>query len=209
MKRNTSGESYWNVMSAIYDRVMRKDANAYRAVAERIKQSLKRGENVLEIATGTGLIALSIADSGASIQATDYSEGMIFRASTKEHPHNVSFSVQDACALGYQDKSFDAVIISNALHIMPNPEKALENVKRVLKDDGVLFAPNFMHIGSFKTSFLAAVLRFAGLKTYSRWNPATYSDFLGKTGWKILESDLIPASIPICYIKAEKNNRGS
>ena len=41
------------------------------------------------------------------------------------------------------------VIASNALHIVPQPEKALAEIHRVLKDDGVLIAPTFTHEGNF------------------------------------------------------------
>ena len=50
--------------------------------------------------------------------------------------------------LPYADESFDVVIVSNALHIVPQPEKALQEIKRVLKDDGVLIAPTFTHAGN-------------------------------------------------------------
>ena len=40
------------------------------------------------------------------------------------------------------------VIVSNALHIVPQPEKALAEIRRVLKDDGVLIAPTFTHAGN-------------------------------------------------------------
>ena len=43
----------------------------------------------------------------------------------------------------YADQSFDVVIVVNALHIVPEPEKALSEIRRVLKDDGVLVAPTF------------------------------------------------------------------
>ncbi|UKI12848.1 MAG: class I SAM-dependent methyltransferase [Oscillospiraceae bacterium] len=38
--------------------------------------------------------------------------------------------------------------MSNALHIVPQPEKALREIRRVLKDDGVLIAPTFTHAGN-------------------------------------------------------------
>ena len=47
--------------------------------------------------------------------------------------------------LPYADKSFDVVIVSNALHIVPQPEKALAEIHRILRDDGVLIAPTFTH----------------------------------------------------------------
>ncbi len=36
-------------------------------------------------------------------------------------------------------------MIANALHIMPTPEKALAQIRRVLKEDGIMFAPTFVH----------------------------------------------------------------
>ena len=50
--------------------------------------------------------------------------------------------------LSYADRSFDVVIVSNALHIVPQSEKALAEIRRVLKDDGVLIAPTFTHAGN-------------------------------------------------------------
>ena len=50
--------------------------------------------------------------------------------------------------LPYAQKSFEVVIVSNALHIVPHPEKALQEIRRVLKDDGVLIAPTFTHAGN-------------------------------------------------------------
>lgn len=89
--------------------------------------------NVLEIATGTGLIAVNIADSVQSITATDFSPKMIEAAMKKRVPDNVHFSVEDATTLSFSDQTFDAVIISNALHFMPDPGEVLKNIRRVLK----------------------------------------------------------------------------
>ena len=52
---------------------------------------------------------------------------------------------RDTCKLRYADDSFDVVIIANALHIIPEPERALAEMRRVLKKDGILIAPNFIH----------------------------------------------------------------
>lgn len=48
------------------------------------------------------------------------------------------YSVQNAAHLPYADKSFNAVVISNALHIISEPEKALLEIRRVLKQASAL-----------------------------------------------------------------------
>ena len=64
--------------------------------------------------------------------------------------------------LPYADKSFDVVIVSNALHIVPQPEKALQEIKRVLKEDGVLIAPTFTHAGNSFSGKVKAFFHEAG-----------------------------------------------
>ena len=62
------------------------------------------------------------------------------------------------------------VIVSNALHIVPQPEKALAEIRRVLKDDGVLIAPTFTHAGnSFPGKVKAFFMKLAGFPLHSRW----------------------------------------
>ena len=73
---------------------------------------------------------------------------MIAEAKRDTHSAKLHFSVQDMFRLPYAEESFDVVIVSNALHIVPQPEKALAEIRRVLKDGGVLIAPTFTHAGN-------------------------------------------------------------
>ncbi|MPM84649.1 Ubiquinone/menaquinone biosynthesis C-methyltransferase UbiE [bioreactor metagenome] len=77
----------------------------YRLISEALTKDMK----VLEIATGTGLIAVNVANSVESIIATDFSPKMIETAKKKGAPDNVHFSVEDATALSFPDHIFDAV----------------------------------------------------------------------------------------------------
>ena len=108
-----------------------------------------KAKTVLELATGTGLIAKNIVNAAAHIEATDASPEMIAEAKRDNRSAKLHFSVQDMFRLPYVEESFDVVIVSNALHIVPQPEKALAEIRRVLKDDGVLIAPTFTHAGKF------------------------------------------------------------
>ena len=74
-------------------------------------------------------------------------------------------------------KPFDAVIISNALHIMPNPEKALSEIRRVLKPDGVLIAPTFTAAGSTLGRLRIRIMELAEFRVFHKWTPEGYLAF--------------------------------
>ena len=76
--------------------------------------------------------------SGEVKATTADAEGMIREAKKGDYPSNLTFEVADATALPYKDDSFDVVLIANALHVMPEPEKALSEIDRVLKPGGIL-----------------------------------------------------------------------
>ncbi len=140
-------KNFWDKNAGRYDRFMRKDRAAYEKMYELIRLVVK-AKTVLELATGTGLIAKHIVNAAAHIEATDASPEMIAEAKRDNRSAKLHFSVQDMFRLPYANQSFDVVIVSNALHIVPQPEKALQEIKRVLKDDGVLIAPTFTHAGN-------------------------------------------------------------
>ena len=140
-------KNFWDKNAGRYDRFMRKDRAAYDEMYELIRPVVK-AKTVLELATGTGLIAKHIVNAAAHIEATDASAEMIAEAKRDTRSAKLYFSVQDMFRLPYADKSFDVVIASNALHIVPQPEKALAEIRRVMKDDGVLIAPTFTHAGN-------------------------------------------------------------
>ena len=127
-------KNFWDRNARIYNRFMRKDREAYETMYALIRPAVK-GKTVLELATGTGLIAKNIVNAAAHIEATDASAEMIAEAKRDSRSARLHFSVQDMFRLPYADGSFDAVIVSNALHIVPQPEKALREIRRVLKDD--------------------------------------------------------------------------
>ena len=160
---------------------------------------------VLEVATGTGLIACHIAGGVRHVTATDFSEPMINVAKKKYAPANVSFCVEDATALSFADSSFDAVIISNALHIMPDPTGALSEIRRVLQPSGLLIAPTFSQPHTKNSGGLnASVLKLAGFRIYSQWTPGEYVAFISNNGFRVTRSQIFKAAFPLVYLEARR-----
>ena len=197
-------KNFWGKNAGRYNRFMRKDRAAYEEIYELIRP-IVRHKTVLELATGTGLIAKHIVNAAAHIEATDASPEMITEAKRDNRSAKLHFSVQDMFRLPYANQSFDVVIVSNALHIVPQPEKALQEIKRVLKDDGTLIAPTFTHAGnSFSGKVRAFFMRMAGFPLHSKWTSAEYLRFLSQNSWTVRKSAVLKASFPLTYAECVK-----
>ena len=195
---------FWDRHAKIYDRFMRRDAAAYERMYELLRPTVRR-KTVLELATGTGLIAKHIISAANHIEATDASAEMIAEARRDNDSSKLRFSVQNMFCLPYADKSFDVVIVSNALHIVPQPEKALAEIRRVLKDDGVLVAPTFTHAGNtLRGRIRLFFMKLAGFPLHSRWTSEAYLSFLRQNGWAVRKSAVLKASFPLIYAECEQ-----
>ncbi len=194
----------WDLYAPIYERAMQMDKKIYSFMYNRIPKVIKDKE-VLEIATGPGLLAKHTAEYARKMIATDYSDGMIKEAKKGEYPANLTFEIADATNLPYGDASFDAVIISNALHIIPDPEKALSEIDRVLKRDGILIAPNFVnHKGGLGSRIWSAILKIGGVKFEHQWSSEEYLRWLEQNGWHVTFSKEMAARIALMYTECKR-----
>ena len=200
-----NSQNFWDKNAGRYDRFMRKDAAAYEQMYELLRPVVRQ-KTVLELATGTGLIAKHIVRYADHIEATDASQEMIEQAKQGVKSAKLYFSVQDMFHLPYADQSFDVVIVVNALHIVPEPEKALSEIRRVLKDDGVLVAPTFTHAdNAFFGKVKAFFMKLAGFPLHSKWTSHEYLAFLRENGWTVQKSTVLKASFPLAYGECVKS----
>lgn len=106
----------------------------------------KPGERILDVAAGTGTSSASLAKSGASVVAADFSPGMIEVGRQRQaHVPNLVFVEADATDLPFDDASFDAVTISFGLRNVNEPKRALAEFLRVTKPGGRLVVCEFSH----------------------------------------------------------------
>lgn len=198
-------KEYWNRFAGIYDLFMKKDEAAYRQLTALIRHAV-RDKDVLELATGTGRVARAISETARSVTATDYSENMLKQAMKGGFPPNVAFEQADATRLYFGDQQFDVVVIINALHIMNEPEKALREISRVLKDDGLLIAPTFTHAETNAAQKLLSGLmtRVTGFRTEHDWSRDEFIDFLRENGWEFVQGRTLKASFPLTYVECVK-----
>jgi demethylmenaquinone methyltransferase/2-methoxy-6-polyprenyl-1,4-benzoquinol methylase len=103
----------------------------------------KPGERILDVAAGTGTSSASLARSGATVVAVDFSPGMI-EEGRKRNP-KIEFVEADAQKLPFGDDEFDVVTISFGLRNVADPKAALAEMYRVLKPGGRLLVCEFSH----------------------------------------------------------------
>jgi ubiquinone/menaquinone biosynthesis C-methylase UbiE len=131
----------WEKVASSYDKQSSKFEQAYKLSIEKSKKVLKNTDKVLEIACGTGIISLGIAEQVNSVVGVDISPKMITIAKEKLKKisiDNVEFKTADGYSLQYEDNTFDAVLLFNSLHIVKEPSVLLAETYRLLKPDGYL-----------------------------------------------------------------------
>lgn len=114
---------------------------------------------ILDVGTGTGFLALILAELGHDVIGIDLSREMINIAKKKVDGLKIKFVIGDAENLPFNDESFDAVICRHVVWTLPNPQKAVKEWYRVLKDGGKIV----MIDGEwYQNSMLAKFKRFIG-----------------------------------------------
>jgi len=113
------------------------------AVREALRGRSPSQVRILDIATGTGDIALALRAAGAAdVVGLDFSSAMLDRARSKEavmaNDRGISWVEGDAMSLQFGDDSFDAVTVGFGLRNMPNYPAALVEIFRVLRPAGTL-----------------------------------------------------------------------
>ena len=126
-------------------------AKTYATGAEEFVRglNLQPGMRVLDVACGTGNLALPAARLGAVVTGVDIAPNLIEQAreNAKREGLTVQFDEGDAENLPYADASFDAVITMFGAMFTPRPELTAAELKRVVRPGGVIAMANWTPAG--------------------------------------------------------------
>ena len=108
-----------------------------------MRNYLESGDAVLDIACGSGNMSFELATKFKRVYGIDISKGMLNRAKLKMKTaeaknSRIGFIYGDGETLPFKDNSFDAVTCILAIEHFPDTERVISEMKRVLKDGGIL-----------------------------------------------------------------------
>lgn len=107
------------------------------------------GENVLDVGCGTGSLTFALCEFPGlgAITAIDYSPVFVEAATRRNTDPRVTVRQADACALPFEDGAFDRAFALLVLHFVPEAEKAIAEMRRVVRPGGVIAAVVWDHLG--------------------------------------------------------------
>ncbi|MEZ2128794.1 MULTISPECIES: class I SAM-dependent methyltransferase [unclassified Sinorhizobium] len=110
---------------------------------------LADGEKILEVGCGTGSLTFALARAAdlQELVAIDYSPVFVEEASRRNTDPRIRIRQADACALPFEDDTFDRAFALLVLHFVPQAAKAIAEMRRVVRPDGIVAAAVWDHIG--------------------------------------------------------------
>ncbi|MCA1322405.1 class I SAM-dependent methyltransferase [Bacillus tianshenii] len=136
----------YKIWAPVYDKLF--NSGSFLQARKEIFQELpfEKGQKILFVGVGTGADLELIPHASLDITAIDFSPDMLEKAKSKFKNARIEFLEMDAQNMTFPDHSFDVVVASLILSVVPDAEKCFQEMERVLKQDGSLivfdkFAP--------------------------------------------------------------------
>ena len=110
---------------------------------------LANGEKILDVGCGTGSLTFALAKAAdlGEISAIDYSPVFVEAANRRNTDPRIKIRQADACALPFEDGRFDRALALLVLHFVPEPGKAMAEMRRTVRPGGVVAAVVWDHLG--------------------------------------------------------------
>lgn len=199
--------NYWDSKASGYEEHMQRSREAYCKIIELAKKEVAGSHTLLDIGTGTGVIPVALSAYADKIHAVDYSPEMIKIARSKAERmniRNITFQVQDCQNLSFNDNMFDVIVVSNLLHIITTPVQFLLSLKRILKEDGKIIIPTYMHNENMQAKIISGILKMKGHPVITRFSSKSFLEMTAQCGYTVETVSLIKNAVPVLYAVLSK-----
>ena len=198
---------FWDKISPLYDLFENVyNRKVYKGTGLKVAEFISGSDKVLECACGTGAISVSIAEKCRYLTATDFAEGMLKRAARKCRKYNnVSFRKEDITNIQSEDEAYDKVVAGNVIHLLPEPDKALKELERVVKPGGKIIIPTYINKQKSSSSKAVKFLEILGAEFKRQFELDAYKKFFADMGYKDVQYYVVEGRMP-CAIAVFTRN---
>ena len=189
---------FWDKVSILYDLFETiYNKRVYYGTGKKVAEFINNSDVVLECACGTGAITKPIVQKCKFIYATDFSDGMLEQTKKKcKNFSNLIIEKADITNLNYKDNTFDAVVAGNVIHLLPEPAKAFNELKRVTKPNGKIIIPTYINASKWSTSLAVKFLELLGANFKRQFDLDSYKMFFKNLGCENVVYTVVEGRMP-------------
>lgn len=184
---------FWDKVSGVYDLFENiYNKSVYQSTGESVAKYIKNTDRVLECACGTGAISIFIAPVCKELIVSDYSVGMLKQAKKKlKNYDNIEYKMVDITDIEAEDNSFDVVVAGNVIHLLPDPQRAMNELTRVCKDGGRLVIPTYINGDEGTNKLAVKFLEKLGASFKCQFDAESYEKFFEDMGYKNVTYEVV------------------
>ena len=189
---------FWDKVAILYDLFETiYNKKVYYGTWKKVAEYISNSDVVLECACGTGAITKYIVQKCKFIHATDYSDAMLKQTAKKcKNFNNISIEKVDITNLKYNDNSFDAVVAGNVIHLLSEPAKAFDELKRVTKPNGKIIIPTYINASKVSSSLAVKFFEFLGANFKRQFDLESYKMFFKNLGYENVDYFIVEGRMP-------------
>jgi arsenite methyltransferase len=207
----TTEAKFWDAIADKYAASPVKDVTAFERKQAITREHLRPDANVLEIGCGTGSLALKMSAFAGHIHAVDFSAEMVRIARDKQRAQGVSnvtfhHGTLDADAVSFEPETFASVLAFSVLHLVPDRQRVLRHIAKLLVPGGTLIASNVCLGDSFipLTPLITVARWFGRAPEVHSYNRKTIRQELSAAGFAHIQEHDVGAEKLVAFITARK-----
>ena len=191
--------TFWDFCAPFYDKAEQANT-AYNGMLRLIRDLTPQGADVFEAAAGTGAVSLFVGDKAKNVLCTDISEKMLNVArkkAAKQGMGNITFSMRSLFDTGEPDESYGVVIAAQVLHLIDEPRKAAEELKRISSGSVITTVALLKGLRGFFVRPNVGIWRFLGFAPKREFDADGYRKFLCEIGLPPCQFKVIQGNMPM------------
>ncbi len=203
-------EKFWDRSASTYDDNEPSSDPTHIRTVEAAKKYLDVSHVVLDYGCATGTVAFEIADQVKEVHGIDISSKMIEAAKRKAGERkvkNVDFAHATIFDERLKKESFDVILAFNVLHLLEDPQKAVQRINELLKPGGLIISSTACmgeNRASFMSVLLFLVMKIGIIPSIKFFTVSELEDAIANGNLQIVEAESLTRNPTSYFVVAKK-----